>query len=134
MSSKHSQNDKLDLKRGFPEGLEMFDVLEDPRKSNATLHPFGSIIFISLSAILCGMDTCEDFVRYAKGRKEWLEKWIDLPEGIPCANSFLRIFAAIDPAVFGECLLNFVTTLSPDLKGRLVNIDGKTDCQCLGAT
>jgi len=98
MASKHSQNDKLDLKRGFPEGLEMFDV----------------------------MDTCEDFVRYAKGRKEWLEKWIDLPEGIPCANSFLRIFAAIDPAVFGECLLNFVTTLSPDLKGRLVNIDGKT--------
>jgi len=126
MSSKHSQNDKLDLRRGFPEGLEMFDILEDPRKGNATLHPFGSIIFIALSAIICGMDTCEDFVRYAKARKEWLEKWVLLPHDIPCAKSFLRIFAAIDPAVFGQCLVSFVTTLSPDLKDRLVNIDGKT--------
>ncbi len=45
MSSINSQNDKLDLRRGFPEGLEMFDILEDPRSSNATLHPFGSPTF-----------------------------------------------------------------------------------------
>lgn len=126
MSSKNSQNDKLDLRRGFPEGLEMFDILEDPRKGNATLHPFGSLIFIALSAIICGMDTCEDFVRFAKARKKWLKKWVALPNGIPCANTFLRLFAAIDPAVFGECLVAYVTTLAPDLKGRLVNIDGKT--------
>lgn len=126
MSPKHSQNDKLDLRRGFPEGLEMFDILEDPRKGNATLHPFGSLVFIALSAIICGMDTCEDFVRFAKARKKWLEKWIALPNGIPCPNTFLRLFAAIDPALFGECLVAYVTTLAPDLKGRLVNIDGKT--------
>jgi len=72
------------------------------------------------------MDTCEDFVRFAKARKDWLSKWVELPNGIPCANTFLRLFAAIDPAVFGECLLAFVTKLSPDLKNRLVNIDGKT--------
>ena len=64
MSSKNSQNDKLDLRRGSPEGLEMFDILEDPRKGNATLHPFGSLIFIALSAMICGMDTCGDFVRF----------------------------------------------------------------------
>ncbi len=126
MSSKNSQNDKLDLRRGFPEGLEMFDILEDPRSSNATLHPFGSLIFIALSAIICGMDTCEDFVRFAKAREKWLKNWVALPNGIPCANTFLRLFAAIDPAVFGECLIAYVTTLAPDLKGRLVNIDGKT--------
>lgn len=72
MSFSKCQNDKLDLRRGFPEGLDMFDFLEDPRQSKATLHPFGSIIFISLSAIICGMDTCEGFVRYAKARQEWL--------------------------------------------------------------
>jgi len=126
MSSKNSQNDKLDLRRGVPEGLEMFDILEDPRKGNATLHPFGSLIFIALSAIICGLDTCEDFVRYAKARKTWLKKWVALPNGIPCANTFLRLFAAIDPAIFGECLVAYVTALAPDLKGRLVNIDGKT--------
>jgi len=117
MSSEDSQNGKLDVRQGFAEGLEMFEILEDPRKGNATLHPFGSLIFISLSAIICGMDTCEDFVRFAKGRKEWLQKWIALPNGIPCANTFLRLFAAIDPEIFGECLVAYVTTLAPDLKG-----------------
>ncbi len=68
---------KIDLRRGFPEGLEMFDLLEDPRSSNATRHPFGGLTFIALSSIICGMDTCEDFARFAKARKDWLCKWIE---------------------------------------------------------
>lgn len=115
----------IDFRRGLPEGLEMFDVIEDPRSGNATRHPFGSILFIALCALLCGMNTCEDFVRFAKAREEWLEKWIPLPEGITCANTFLRVFAAIDPVAFTECLAAFVARICPDLAGRLVAIDGK---------
>lgn len=103
----------------------MFDVIEDPRTGNATRHPFGSILFIALCAILCGMDTCEDFVRFAKAREEWLKKWIALPGGIPCGNTFLRVFAAIDPVAFTECLTVFVKAICPELGGRLVAIDGK---------
>lgn len=115
----------IDFRRGLPEGLEMFDVIENPRSGNATRHPFGSILFIALCALLCGMNTCEDFVRFAKAREEWLEKWIPLPEGITCANTFLRVFAAIDPVAFTECLAAFVARICPDLAGRLVAIDGK---------
>lgn len=50
---------------------------------------------------------------------------IALPNGIPCANTFLRVFAAIDPASFMECLAAFVTRICPDLEGKLVAIDGK---------
>jgi hypothetical protein len=64
----------------------MFDVIEDPRSGNATRHLFGSILFIALCALLCGMNTCEDFVRFAKAREERLRKWIDLPNGIRCAK------------------------------------------------
>jgi hypothetical protein len=56
LSFKDSQSEKLDLRRGFPEGLAMFDTIEDPRRSNATLHPFGSIIVIARSTIIYGMD------------------------------------------------------------------------------
>lgn len=48
--------------------------------------------------MLCGMDSCEDFVRIAKAREAWLKKWIALPNGIPCGNTLLHVFAAIDPA------------------------------------
>lgn len=104
----------------------MFEVIEDPRGGNATRHPFGSILFIALCAVLCGMDTCEDFVRFAKARREWLEKWIALPKGIPCGNTFLRVFAAIDPQRFTQCIAEFVAGICPDLSGQLVALDGKT--------
>ena len=126
MATPNPTETAVDFRRGLPEGLEMFDVIEDPRSGNATRHPFGSILFIALCALLCGMNTCEDFVRFAKAREEWLRKWIPLPNGIPCANTFLRVFAAIDPVAFTECLAAFVTRICPELAGRLVAIDGKT--------
>lgn len=126
MATKNHSKSAIDFRHGLPEGLEMFDLIEDPRIGNATRHPFGSILFISLCALLCGMNTCEDFVRFAKAREEWLKKWIALPNGIPCANTFLRVFAAIDPVAFTECLAAFVGRLCPELAGRLVAIDGKT--------
>gem|GEM_PF-6322422 len=41
----------VDFLRRIPPGLEMFDVIEDPHYSNATRHPFGSILFIALSLL-----------------------------------------------------------------------------------
>ena len=36
----------------------------DPRNgAPATRHYFGEVLFIALAAMLCGMDSCEDFVR-----------------------------------------------------------------------
>lgn len=126
MATPNITQSTIGFRRGLPEGLEMFDVIEDPRSGNATRHPFGSILFIALCAMLCGMDHCEDFVRFAKAREAWLKKWIALPNGIPCGNTFLRVFAAIDPAAFTECLAALVTRICPELAGKLVAIDGKT--------
>ncbi|NJM37013.1 MAG: transposase family protein [Akkermansiaceae bacterium] len=117
-SQTHTAQTTIDLHRGLHEGLEMFDVIEDPRIGNATRHPFGSILFIALCALLCGMNTCEDFVRFAKAREDWLKKWISLPNGILRSNTFLRVFAAINPVSFSECLVEFVTHISPDLTGK----------------
>ena len=85
----------IDFPRGLPEGLERFGVIEGPRSSNATPHPFGFLHFMALGAMLCGMDTCEDFVGFAKAREPWLRKWMILPNGIPYGNTILRVFAAM---------------------------------------
>jgi hypothetical protein len=92
-ANEHPEKALIDFCRGLPEGLEMFDVIEDPRSGNATRHPFGSILFIALCAILCGMDTCEDFVRFAKAREEWLREWINFSNSTPCGNTFLPVLS-----------------------------------------
>lgn len=76
--------------------------------------------------MLCGMDTCADFARFAESRKSWLQQWLKLPGGAPCANTFLRLFAAIDPEHFYHCLRDLVLKQLPHLEGKLINIDGKT--------
>lgn len=62
-----------------------------------------------------------------------MEKWIALPNGIPCGNTFLRVFAAIDPAAFTGCLTAFVTRICPELAEKLVAIGGKTPRPCVAA-
>lgn len=123
--SSHSKPERPDYSKGFPEGLEIFGTLPDPRNGPATRHYFGEIIFIAVAAMLCGMNTCEEFMRFSKGRKDWLETELKLPGGLPCSNTYLRVFAAIDPLAFYQCLREFALSCQPELEGQLINIDGK---------
>lgn len=124
-SSSHSKQTSNDYSKGFPASLIVFESLPDPRKGTATKHYFGELLFISVSAMLAGMDTCADFVRFAQTRENWLRTWLKLPNGIPCANTFLRLFAALDTQAFYQCLRDFVLRQHPHLKEKLIAIDGK---------
>ena len=49
-------NDKTAANLDLDQILGAFTELEDPRKSNATRHLFSELLFISLSAIICGAE------------------------------------------------------------------------------
>lgn len=125
MANEQSKSKSRDYSKGFPNSIQVFDSLPDPRNGPSTKHYFGEILFISLAAMLAGMDTCADFVRFAQGREQWLRRWLKLPNGIPCANTFLRLFAAIDSEAFYTCLREFVLLQAPQLADKLIALDGK---------
>ncbi len=108
MATPNITQTTIDLRGGLPEGLEMFDVIEDPRSGYATRHPFGSILFIALCAMLCGMDTCEDFVRFAKAREAWLRKWDERDmSGNRGAEGLNRVVAGGSDAIFIDVKSSF---------------------------
>ena len=37
--------DKIDYSRGFPEGFESFEVVEDPRVGGNKKHHFGELVY-----------------------------------------------------------------------------------------
>lgn len=111
---------------GFPDGFEPFESLEDPRNGRHPRHYFGEIIFIALSAMICGSEGFDDFERFAKARESWLRKRLKLPGGIPSDDTFRRVFTAIDPDRFCECFASFVLAISGTLHRQLIAIDGKT--------
>ncbi len=113
-------------REGFPDCLDSFRQLPDPRQSPATRHYFGEILFIALAATISGMDGFEDIAIFSRERKEWLREHLELPNGLPSADTYARVFAAIDPQAFMDCFTAMVASRCPALQGELVAIDGKT--------
>lgn len=124
MTRKKTRNEEY--AGGFPPGMEAFENLTDPRNGRAKRHYFGEVLFISLAAMVSGMDDFEDFERFAQERENWLCQRLILPNGTPSDDTFRRIFTALDPVEFGECFIGFTAALSARLGQELVAIDGKT--------
>jgi len=110
---------------GFPESIEAFNELPDPRKGRHKQHYFGEIIFMALAAIICQCEGFDDMERFAKLKESWLRKFLKLPNGTPSNDTFRRVFSAIDPKQFNRCFMTFIQAEHGDLASQLIAIDGK---------
>lgn len=102
----------------------LFDGLSDPRRPNVR-HLFTDILTIAVLGIMCRADDWTDVVAWATASRPWLATFLQLPNGIPCADTFGRIFARLDPAAFEACFINWTRGLAQATDGRLVAVDGK---------
>jgi predicted transposase YbfD/YdcC len=103
-----------------------FSELKDPRIDRRKRHSLVNILVMSLCATICGAEGWDDFVDYCEGRRKWFETFLDIPNGVPSADTFRRVFERLDPKKFNECFVAFVKGLAKDLTGEVVAIDGKT--------
>ena len=117
---------KIDYSEGWPEGFEAFSRLEDPRGSGKTMHHFGEVIFMAYSAIVCGVSTFELMEEFCESNEEWFRKWLELPNGTPSNDTFSRVFEAIDPNVFNQCIVMHLKQLGIEIEPQQLAIDGKT--------
>jgi len=102
-----------------------FTELTDPRRRQPT-YPLLNIVTMALCAVICG---CDDFVSiadWARMKKDWLAKFLDMRAGVPSHDRFNAIFAGIKPAEFEKCLLSWIASLQEVTGGQLIAIDGKT--------
>jgi predicted transposase YbfD/YdcC len=109
-----------------PALLTPFATLEDPRVERTKRFHLLDIIFIALCAVASGANDCVGMEKFGKSKRAWLEKYLSLPHGIPCHDTFTRVFAALDGDGFMACFLKWVEALQESTDGQLVAIDGKT--------
>jgi len=103
-----------------------FESLKDPRVERTRRHKLMDIVVISVMAVICYADGWSDIHDFGKARQAWLREFLELPNGIPCDDTFRRVFAALDPEQFQACFLSWVRSLVGGTDGKLVAIDGKT--------
>jgi predicted transposase YbfD/YdcC len=109
--------------------LSVLREVHDPREINAR-HDLAELLFLALSATLCGAKSCVDIADFADGREEDLREIVALKHGAPSHDTFSRVFRLLDPEELQQAFAAFMTALRRELglstrpKG-VVAVDGK---------
>jgi predicted transposase YbfD/YdcC len=106
--------------------LTHFGSLEDPRDIRGKEHLLLDIITIALCAVISGAEGWEDMAEYGRAKQDWFSTFLSLPHGIPCGDTFGRVFARLDPEQMQSCFVSWVNAISTLLGAEVVAIDGKT--------
>lgn len=102
--------------------------IKEPRRTGYgnIRHKLEDIIIIGLCTIICGGEDFADMEAFGKSRKEYLAKFLELPNGIPDSDTFRRVFEKINPSELSSCLINWIS--AERSQRSVVAIDGKTIC------
>ena len=106
-----------------------FESLSDPRHTRNRKHLLVDIVVIAVCGILCGSDGPTAIHRWADNRRDWLENFLSLPNGIPSRDCIRRLLMAPKPEAFQgrfQDWLAHVTKTDNSGPKRLIAIDGKT--------
>jgi predicted transposase YbfD/YdcC len=107
-----------------------FEELDDPRIERKKLYPLNEILFIVLCGSICGAESWRDFVLFGKEKLEFMQGYFPFKSGVPCKNTFARVFSALNPEQFRTCFIRWVqafqSMLAPD--AGVIAIDGKRLC------
>src|ERR1700683_2135952 len=96
---------------GLDEVVAHFNELEDPRSTINQRHPLVSVVVIALMGVLAGAGGPTAIAKWARTKREFLEKALSLPRGIPGKDVFRRVLMLLNPNAFQACFFNWLQTL-----------------------
>lgn len=103
-------------------------IIPEPRIERCKKHQLTDILLLCIIAMVSGVETIEDINFFGITHLKWLKQYLSLPNGIPSADTILRVLARIDHKKFEECFLNWTHGYFRDRvkPGMNIAIDGKT--------
>ena len=104
---------------------EHFGELPDPRRAQGRRHKLSDMIVVAVCAVICGADTWADVADFGDAKRKWFGTFLDLPHGVPCPDTFERVFARLDPDAFERCFMGWTRALAGSSGGKLLAVDGK---------
>jgi len=103
---------------------DFIDGIDDYRIDRNKLHSIEEILFLTLSAIICGAEGWRDIERFGKLKLEFLRTVFPYAHGVPSDDTLRRFFRSLDPEKFSACFASWASSLKlPD--NDHVSIDGK---------
>jgi predicted transposase YbfD/YdcC len=105
--------------------IKSAESVPDPRRQwGHILHKLSDIMVIAFCAIICGAQTYHDLEVFGNAKKSWLSNYLELPKGIPNADTFERIFEMLNPETVAKQMRWLFQ--SEEVAGKVIAFDGKT--------
>jgi predicted transposase YbfD/YdcC len=114
--------------------VDAFADLPDPRVDRGKKHRLSDILVIAVCAVICGADSFEEIETFGRAKRDWLNRFLDLPNGVPSHDTFNRVLAALDRTAFAACFSRWAAGLCAGCGLRPVAIDGKAVRAAAGDT
>jgi predicted transposase YbfD/YdcC len=124
---------------GNPRGLQVLElilsefgsIIDHRVPDRRTHHVLVDILTIAFLAVLTRSENWEDMEDFGLRRFRWLKMFLELPNGIPSADTFRRVISQIDGKELNLCLVGIARslrqmTLGAAPEGPGIAIDGKT--------
>ena len=106
-----------------------FEDVSDPREFNAQ-HDLTEILFVALSALLCGAKSCTEMAQFGRSRLDLLRQFIPLEHGVPSHDTFSRVFRLLDPKQFNAAFVRFMAAFGQQARlgaaKGVIAVDGKS--------
>jgi hypothetical protein len=102
-----------------------FEKVTDPRINRGANHSLLDMIFVALTATICGSNGWADVERFGNSKLDWFRQYIDLEHGVPSHDTFGRVFSRLNTGEFLDAMHSWVDSFAESLRGKGVAIDGK---------
>ena len=96
--------------------LEHFEDLEDPR-SRRSPHDLEELLLTAICAVLSGADTWAAVALWGRAKLDWLRRFLPFENGVASHDTFGRVFALPDAAVFEERFIRWMRSVCGGLRG-----------------
>jgi predicted transposase YbfD/YdcC len=105
--------------------IALLEEVPDPRVARSREHDLVELLVIALCTLLCRGESFYDMEEFARVRRQWLRTFLRLKGGVPSHDTFNRVFQALDPKRFADCLSRWTQSVRAVLGGEVVALDGK---------
>ena len=105
--------------------------MHERRVARTRAHPVVNVLTIPLFGAISGADGWEALEIFAEQRASFFKTFLSMPKGGPSADTFRRVFEALDPKAFQDAFRRWLDPILENLKGQTIALDGKMFCGAL---
>jgi len=106
--------------------MSHFNSIPEPRLKRKRQHELLDILFLSISAVLCGAEGWEEIEDFGHAKLAWLQQFFPYKNGIPRHDTVARVLSRLDPTALQHSFMSWINAACELTDGEVVAIDGKT--------